>query len=138
MVAGAGYEPASSVATSKDLELAMTVGEIARQVHEFRGENLNGKPDRLKKRMNRIDLLSSRIVNVRRFTKSPASAQIEMCLVFSDLVPMNFTNLARERDVRIVLADALDAIQVKLAYLQMPFHDGGHGARSDSSAESRS
>jgi len=94
----------------KDLELAMTVGEIARQVHEFRGENVDGKPDRLKKHMNRFDILQSRVDAVRRFTKSPDNAGLEMSLVFSDLVPMNFSNLAKDRNIRIVLADGLGSI----------------------------
>lgn len=94
----------------KDLELAMTAGDIARQLHEFRGAEVNGKPDRLKKHMNRFDLLRSRVDDVRRFTKSQAGAGLAMHLVFSDLVPMTFSNIARERGVSITVVDALHAI----------------------------
>lgn len=94
----------------KDLELAMTDGDIARQIKEFRGDEVNGKPDRLRRHMNRFSLLQSRIGEVRRFTKSPPDAALEMCLVFSEVVPMTFTDLAHERNLRIVLAGDLDSL----------------------------
>lgn len=95
----------------KDLELAMTIGEIARQVHEFRGEDgKNGKPDRLKKHMDRVAVLRSRISDVRRYTKSPKNSGVETCLVFSNLVPMKFSDLASRLNVVVALLDTLDSI----------------------------
>lgn len=92
----------------KDLELAMTVGDIARQVHEFRGEDgLNGKPDRLKRHLTRIAILKSRMDVVRRYTRSPDASEIEACLVFSDIVPMSFSELAEQRAVRISVFESL-------------------------------
>lgn len=95
----------------KDLELAMTVGDIARQIHEFRGEDsLNGKPDRLKRHLERIAILESKMDTVRKYTRSTDVSKIEACLVFSDLVPMRFSGLADRRDVRISIFESLASI----------------------------
>ncbi|MEJ1966048.1 MAG: hypothetical protein WDO56_32655 [Gammaproteobacteria bacterium] len=91
----------------KDLELARTLAEISRQLHEFRGALNRGKPDRLKKHLLRIDALRSRIATVQRFVGSEAPIQIEPWLVFSDLVPMHFSEIATQHDVRLTTIDQL-------------------------------
>lgn len=95
----------------KDLELAMTVGDIARQIHEFRGvDGLNGKPDRLKKHLARIAVLRDRMDAVRKYTESVDSGEVESCLVFSEIVPMAFSELADKKGVRISVFEDLAAI----------------------------
>ncbi len=49
----------------KSLEIAQTLGEIARQLHEFRGEtHPHGKPDRLRKHLDRVKVLQERAQGV--------------------------------------------------------------------------
>ncbi len=93
----------------KDLELAMTVGEIARQLHEFRGEDgVDGKPDRLKKHLLRFALLKGRTADVKRFTRSAGAIVVEACLVFSDIVPMHFSEITTHHNVRLATFDELE------------------------------
>lgn len=87
----------------KDLELAMTVSEVAHQLNDFLGKiAANGKPDRLKRHLMRADVLKHRAIDVARFTKMSGSATVETCLVFSDVVPMTFVRDAVPA-VRVVL-----------------------------------
>jgi hypothetical protein len=98
----------------KDLELAMTTGEIARQLYEFRGEdNSRGRPDRLKRHLMRVDLLKQRIAAVRSFTRSGDEAGIEAAVVFGDIVPMTFAEVAARRNVLLVTVDELETINGK-------------------------
>lgn len=95
----------------KDLELAMTAGEIARQLYEFRGEDdRKHRPDRLKKHLLRVDLLKQRIKDVQRFTRTGDGATVSAMLVFSDIVPMHFSEIAVEHDVELTSFDALAEI----------------------------
>lgn len=90
----------------KDLELAMTAIEIARQLHDFRGEvGVNGKPDRLKKHLMRVELLKNRASAVAKYTGSTAGIEIESYLMFSDIVPMTFSETASRHDVRLAILD---------------------------------
>lgn len=91
----------------KDLELAMTVSEIAHQLNDFRGRTTaNGKPDRLKRHLMRTEVLKRRMPDVARFTKMSGSATVETCLIFSDAVPMTFVRDAVPA-VRIVLFEEI-------------------------------
>jgi hypothetical protein len=94
----------------KDLELAMTVSEIARQLSDFRGEiGANGKPDRLKKHLARAEILKSRAECVRRYTRMTAVLDIQTYVIFSEIVPMTFSEIAGRKDVALaVLDDAED------------------------------
>lgn len=95
----------------KDLELAMTAGEIARQLYEFRGaDDRKGRPDRLKKHLLRAVLLKERVADVLRFTRTPDTVSLIAMLVFSDIVPMHFSEIAAKHDVRLVTFDDLHSI----------------------------
>jgi hypothetical protein len=96
----------------KDLELAMTSGEIARQLHEFRGEirTSDTKPDRLKKHLMRADLLRQRSHDLKKFVRSSEAIAIEIHLVFRGIVPMHFSDIAQQHEVRIETIDDLEAI----------------------------
>jgi hypothetical protein len=90
----------------KDLELAMTTGEIARQLSDFRGETgAAGKPDRLKRHLARAEILKSRAESVRRYTRMTDTSDIQACLMFSDIVPMNFSEIAGRKDVTLAVLD---------------------------------
>ena len=95
----------------KDLELAMTAGEIARQLDEFRGEiGIRGKPDRLKKHLLRVELLRLRAADLQAFVGSSGVPTIEAHLVFSGIVPMHFSELATQHGVRSTTFDDLENI----------------------------
>jgi hypothetical protein len=94
----------------KDLELAMTIGEIARQLYEFRGETVEGKPDRLKKHLIRTEVLQQQASAVARFAGIAGTAQIEGWLVLSDLGPVNFSNITAEHPIHITTLERLSAI----------------------------
>lgn len=95
----------------KDLEMAMTISDIARQLHDFRGEiGENGKPDRLKKHLLRMDVLKRRSDDVAKFIGHNIPVEIEAGLVFSEIVPMHFTNTARDHGIRLTTLDDLHSI----------------------------
>lgn len=95
----------------KDLELAMTPSDIARQLYEFRGEkSRNGRPDRLMKHLIRMDVLNGYQDSVAKFICSPGSIGIETGLVFSEIVPMSFTSIAADKDVQLTTIDELHTI----------------------------
>lgn len=53
----------------KDVHFRKTYGEIAEQLTDFRGEiRSNGKPDMLKKHLDRIDQIRENIAAIRKFT----------------------------------------------------------------------
>lgn len=95
----------------KDLQLAMTQGEIARQLSDFRGaDHATGKPDRLKKHLTRTGVLRERIDDVRRYVRGEGSEQVETCLVFSDIAPMHFSEAMKDLKVVIASFDDLAGI----------------------------
>jgi hypothetical protein len=95
----------------KDLELAMTIGEIARQLHEFRGEiGSHGKPDRLKKHLLRAEILKGRAADVKKYTRTVGEIEIQTYLLFSDIVPMSFSEIASLHDVRLATLDEVDTL----------------------------
>jgi hypothetical protein len=86
----------------KSLRMAMTLSDIARQLHDFRGESgSDGKPDRLKKHLVRTHLLMSRREKVGRFVHCKVPIELESVLVFSDLVPLHFSGVASKHSVRL-------------------------------------
>jgi hypothetical protein len=76
----------------KDLGSAKTHGEIAAQLQEFRGrDDKKGKPDRLKRHLNRLELLRARRDAVARYIGCGQVLNIESHLVFENLVPVAFS-----------------------------------------------
>jgi hypothetical protein len=96
----------------KDLELAMTSGEIARQLHEFRGNirTSDAKPDRLKKHLVRVELLRQRSPDLKRFVCSSEAISIEAHLVFRGIVPMHFSDIAQRHNIRFETIDGLETL----------------------------
>jgi len=95
----------------KDLELAMTTSEIARQLYEFRGEfDVGGRPDRLKKHLLRVEVLKCRIAAVGRYVHSNLEVTIEPALVFNELVPMHFSEITTRHGIRLVAYDDLGGL----------------------------
>jgi hypothetical protein len=95
----------------KDLGAAKTHGEIATQLQGFRGRDTEkGKPDRLKKHLNRLRVLRSKQDAVARFIGWREVLNIEGHLVFENLVPVAFSLDEALAQVRITEYDSLDSI----------------------------
>ena len=73
----------------KNLFFAKTSKEIAEQLLEFKGEIRNGKPDRLKKHMDRVEILLKNKTDLLRFCGfSNIDVKIHNYVLFSNPVPM--------------------------------------------------
>lgn len=73
----------------KDLQFRKTHGEIAEQLTDFAGAiKANGKPDLLRKHLDRVEILRSHHAAVCRFLGVDAASTIESHLVFRNPVPM--------------------------------------------------
>ncbi|MEI6896693.1 MAG: hypothetical protein V5786_04230 [Psychromonas sp.] len=89
----------------KDLELAKTQGEIAKQLYEFKGKvNEKGKSDRLHKHMLRLDELNNNIDGVATYCNNMDLGDIKIIgmVVFSFLVPMHFS---KENNSGMIITD---------------------------------
>lgn len=87
----------------KDVQYKKTPGEIAEQLSDFRGEMMgNGKPDLLKKHLDRVAVVQERASDACRFLGMPPGSRIESHLVFKNPVPMQFVQ-SRAGQVRISL-----------------------------------
>jgi hypothetical protein len=75
----------------KDLHFRKTHGEIAEQLADFRGFAVDGKPDLLRKHLDRVDLLSANKSQVEKYL-GLKDARIEGHLVFKNPVPMQFAS----------------------------------------------
>jgi hypothetical protein len=95
----------------KDLELARTIGEIARQLHEFRGEIADGRPDRLKRHLLRTEVLKAHVSEVGRFIGFLSAAKVEAWLIFSDVVPISFSEISQQYPIRLTTIERLSEVQ---------------------------
>lgn len=79
------------VCECKDLQYRKTEGEIAEQLMDYRGEiNERGKRDDLRKHLDRLELLSRNLEQLRSFVGILGVPIVEGHLVFSNPVPMQF------------------------------------------------
>ena len=75
----------------KDVQYRKTPGEIAEQLTDFRGEYKdNGKPDFLRKHLDRVDLISEHVDSLYEFIGAGKSYRVEGHLVFKNAVPMQY------------------------------------------------
>lgn len=87
----------------KDVQYKKTPGEIAEQLSDFRGEMMgNGKPDLLKKHLDRVAVIQERASDACKFLGMPLGSRIESHLVFRNPVPMQFVQ-SRAGQVHISL-----------------------------------
>jgi len=95
----------------KDLQYQKTHGEIAEQMSGFRGElDDDGKPDRLRKHLDRFDIVSAHMSAVEQFTKIQGDLKIECHLVFRNPVPMKYMWDRLAHRVRLSLFGEIQAI----------------------------
>lgn len=75
----------------KDVQFRKTPGEVAEQLADFRGElDHRGRPDLLRKHLDRFALLLSHLPSVQRYVRAPGAISLEAHLVFRNPVPMSF------------------------------------------------
>ena len=83
-------DPRVLAVEAKDVGLARSEGEIARQLYEFRGERFeSGEPDRLLRHLDRVSVLRQHFLELKRNLALPEDAvSIDPWLVFSSPVPL--------------------------------------------------
>lgn len=105
-----GWKPESArvlVIECKNLFVAKTPSEIARQLADFRGQqDQQGKPDRLLRHLNRVALLRRHKEKVATFVGLD-EIELESVLVFSNPVPIGFINNEAVKQVDIRYANTL-------------------------------
>lgn len=73
----------------KDLHFRKTMGEIAEHLADFRGgTDENGRPDRLRRHLDRHAVIKEHREAVMKFTGLPGPVRIECHVVFRDPVPV--------------------------------------------------
>ncbi|WP_076919495.1 hypothetical protein [Pseudoalteromonas sp. SK18] len=93
----------------KSLEFAKTQGEIAKQVHEFRGTSrTNGSSDRLKKHLERCDILQNNIEKVESFLKLEKIEKIYVVLLFKQVVPVHYYNSFSNLNIEMIFFEELE------------------------------
>ena len=93
----------------KDLTLDMTIGEIAQRLREYRGENdWKGRPDRLKKHLRRIELLTQHHRRLLRYIRRSSDGVVVPALVFSKPTPMHFRKCEALKPMLVTTISALE------------------------------
>ena len=95
----------------KNLKFHKTMGEVAEQLSDFRGEvRADGKPDHLRRHLDRIELLSEYKPVVAKTLKLSSPIQMEGHLVFKNPVPMRFAWDRMASEIRLSLFAELDRL----------------------------
>ncbi len=101
VIAWRNGEKSIYVIECKDLYYAKTSKEIAEQLMEFRGEDRDGKPDRLKKHLLRIDVLSMHKDQLSKFCKlNLGEVNIVPYVIFSNPVPILYDTSPGKKGIR--------------------------------------
>jgi hypothetical protein len=100
----------------KSLIFAKTPGEIAKQLSEFQGVSSDsGKPDRLLKHLNRIEIINKDLELLQKQLKLKSKPAVYGCLLFSEIVPMLYLDSGRIRGVVVLTKHDIPVIYEKLS-----------------------
>lgn len=91
----------------KDVQFKKSVGEVAEQLADFRGEVTDGKRDYLRKHLDRMAHLREHLPEVARFIGWDAVGELESHLVFKNPVPVQFALDRLRSQVRVSTGDTL-------------------------------
>lgn len=95
----------------KDLQPRKTVGEVAVQLSDFRGEeNSHGKGDDLKKHLDRMDILISKKEMIVKKLQLKQPILLQGHLVFKNPVPMKFAWYHMKDKIQLSLFDQLSQL----------------------------
>ena len=91
------------------MQFRKTAGEIAEQLSDFRGNvKEDGKPDLLKKHIDRIDYLTKHQANVAAYVGFSEKPLIEGHIVFKNPVPMKFAWSHLQKKVNLSIFNELE------------------------------
>jgi hypothetical protein len=91
-----------AVIECKDLQYKKTIGELAEQLSDYRGEvSSNGRRDSLRKHLDRMELVDAAPEVIEAFTGVAPHAGSESVLMFSNPVPMEYALRGPEAKVRV-------------------------------------
>lgn len=85
-------EPEVLIVECKDLASARNLTEIAYVLSQYQGTTVNGERDKLRKHLDRIDILTDHTSLVARFTQKDRAA-IKSCLIFSSANPVYYASI---------------------------------------------
>jgi hypothetical protein len=95
----------------KDLQYRKTMGEVAEQLADYRGEmRRDGKPDDLRKHLDRVAVLQANVDRVGRQLNLAVRPQLEGHLVFKNPVPMKFAWRHMTGKIHLSLFSDLDQL----------------------------
>jgi len=95
----------------KDLQFHKTLGQVAEQLADFRGElQADGKPDHLRRHLDRLDVLNAHRLEVAKALRLTSPIQMEGHLVFRNLVPMRFAWDRMASRIKLSLFAELDRL----------------------------
>lgn len=90
----------------KDLSLARNYSEVATLLADYQGEIVDGKADKLKKHLNRVELAQENLSHVTRFTGVVAPTLVSW-LVFSGITPMHYAEIKALEGTHVGLSENL-------------------------------
>ncbi|TPK57426.1 MULTISPECIES: zinc chelation protein SecC [unclassified Mesorhizobium] len=103
--------PRTLLIECKDVQFRKTEGEIAEQLSDFRGvTRSDGKPDLLRKHLDRVDLISKEHKALERYVNQSGSSKIEGHLVFKHMVPMEYAWEHMRERIALHVFDDLDKL----------------------------
>lgn len=76
----------------KDLAEARNISEIAFVLSQYQGKTIEGQRDKLKRHLDRVNLLEDHLPMVAKFTQLK-QVTIESCLIFSKVSPLIYTKI---------------------------------------------
>lgn len=95
----------------KDLQYHRTIGKVAEQLADFRGEvRPDGKPDHLKRHLDRLEILTAHKFAVQKALNLAPPIQMEGHLVFRNPVPMRYAWDQMAKKIKVSLFDELDQL----------------------------